>query len=502
MIYSKQFVIAKKKYIADGFQCIKLTNDFILSYHEDLSVFMSDDKRIILLGDAWQVDPTYQSPIEEIRKLLQQKKGPLPMESILTMEETWCGRYVLIAEGNVFLDASGLLGVFYSADGGISSSCGLLAKVMGFQEQIFEAKEDCRWLPGPCTQYKEIKRILPSQIYNYWDQKSIPKNLLSSRQFSYRTESELAKIFADYFVNSLNNMVSMFADWEIYIALSGGYDSRTVVALAEYAGINYKCYTQEHESLTVGDTVIPKKVCSILHREHLYIERDSANYDSQKEKEYIRHTGGLANDADRLYYAYHQYDPLLGTKKKKVLLLRGHVWESVIEYYRTFISDKVDFKSIFNYFYADNYPLLKRSLEEYFRWLEKSAQPELNVCNRFFWEQRVGSWLSSIEQGFDLCENIKSFHPVNCRLLLSILLNYPKEKRIAKMHEADIVAYACPQIKDIEYDGDRKIMNETIIQMCQGVRKAFKRLKYMGFKETAKTYINILKAKNEIKKVQ
>lgn len=501
MIYPKQFVISPKAYTAENFQSFELANGFVLSYHNNLSVFLSDDKRIILLGDAWQADPARQPPIQGIRELLRSEQGILPLESILKMEESWCGRYVLIVQGNVFLDVSGLLGVFYSAQG-ISSSCGLLANVMGLQERIFEGDKDCNWLPGPLTQYEEIKRILPGQVYNYIDHKSISRNLLSDRSFSDKTEQELLKIFADYFSSSLKNMAAMFADAEVYIALTGGYDSRAVAALAEYAGIHYKCYTQEHENMTVGDIEVPEEICAALHKEYMYIGRDPKLYSPEKATEYIRHTSGLANDADKLYYAYQQYEPLFGGRQKKVLLLRGGIWENVIEYYRKYFSDVIDPETVFDYFNANNHPLLKESLMKYFELWDEGAQANLSDCNRFYWEQRDGSWLSSIEQGFDLLENVKSFQVLNCRLLLTILINFPREKRISKMHEADIAAFACPAMKNIPYGSNKRINGRKISKIDSKIKKAVKRLKSMGLKKTVKTYIRILTVESEIKKLR
>ena len=85
---------------------------------------------------------------------------------LLAAEETWCGRYALLAGGRVYLDAAGLLGVFFGS-GGVSSSCRILAASMGLPEKRFASSSSLNWLPGPLTQYEEIRRLLPSQIYDY-----------------------------------------------------------------------------------------------------------------------------------------------------------------------------------------------------------------------------------------------------------------------------------------------------------------------------------------------
>lgn len=77
----------------------------------------------------------------------------------------------------------------------------------------------------------------------------------------------------------------------------------------------------------------------------------------------------------------------------------------------------------------------------------------MNACNRFYWEQRCGSWLSAIEQSFDILEDCISLQPLNSRLLISLLLGFPKEERVAKEHEIKIISYACSKLKDIEFGG-------------------------------------------------
>ncbi|MCR4805820.1 MAG: hypothetical protein K5981_09295, partial [Clostridia bacterium] len=114
MIHAGQFAILKSKIDLPDFRSMPLDGGWILSWHSRLSVWQSKDRRALLLGIAWQTDPDRKSPAEEIEKLLAARPEGPAREEIMSMEETWCGRYVLICQDTVFMDATGTLSVFYS----------------------------------------------------------------------------------------------------------------------------------------------------------------------------------------------------------------------------------------------------------------------------------------------------------------------------------------------------------------------------------------------------
>lgn len=416
------------------------------------------------------------------------------------MEETWSGRYIIIAHGKVYLDASGLLGVFYS-DGIFSSSLTLLTEYKGLPMIYPENSSQLNYIPGPLTQYDQIKRLLPSQIYDYRFNKLYARQLLPQPRLRYSDEKERISEIVRLLSFSIKNMQKKFSNYRILVALTGGYDSRTVVALAEKSGIEFECFTLEHERMAIGDIEIPSKICAALNRKYIYLRRNRSDYSSQRDEEYRLHTCGMANDADKGYYAHGQYHKLRDNDKK-IILLRGSVWEISIEYYRKFIGETFDEKKLFEQYGAKPGSLVWKSLEEYLSWCKENNQEGLNDCNRFYWEIRGGCWLSSIEQGFDLLDNMISFHPVNCRYLIGLLLDFPIGERITKLHEKKISVAACPQLKDIPY-GTSNVKWKDIIKslLTKAVRMA-SRLKNNGVKDTVTTYFHIITVERETKKLK
>ncbi|HIW50132.1 MAG TPA: hypothetical protein IAA10_04175 [Candidatus Blautia intestinavium] len=496
MINKKQFIIAKKKIHSSDYIYVELKNNYILSYHKDLNIYINKQYEIILLGIAWQVKEKKEDPVSEIEKLAEKYEGYIPEEEILRMEESWCGRYVLIVNEKIYLDATGLLGIFYSREG-ISSSCMMLAEIMGLPQIIYRPTFGFNWLPGPLTQYEQIKRLLPSQIYNYNDQTINSRQLLATHIPRYKDEQERIEAFSELFSNSLHNLQDMFPEKKILIALTGGYDSRTLLALAEYAGIDFDCYTLDHKKISDGDVEIPQKLCKALKKKYTYIPRKK-KYSKELEKEYIMHTGGLADDEDKRFYAYGQYRDLV-QKYGNIVLLRSSVWETVTNYYQKFLDDKgkLDIESIYSFFVANE--LVQKSLKSYFEWLEKTKQVGISDCDRFFWEQRNASWLSPIEQSFDIMEDITSLQPVNSRFLISMLADFPIQERRVKKHQDKLIAYVCPELDGIEYAKKKHGINKMIFNR---VGKLVVRIRIMGISKTIKTYIKLMQEERNLKKLK
>lgn len=489
MVNDRQFVIAKREYCGYGFRHVMLNDGFILSYHQNLQIYINQQYNLLLLGTAWNVIEDMPEPTEELENLGKQYYRYIPDEQIDMVEKNWCGRYVLIVQGRIYLDAAGLLGIFYSKEG-ISSSSQILADVMGLPEKIYRPPASIPWLPAPLTHYEQIRRLFPGQVYNYIEKKLYKRELVVQNLSESMDESGRIKYFTELFAQSLRNMAQALPDRKILIALTGGYDSRTLLALATYAGINFECFTLEHENMSKADMTIPPRLCDELKCGYTYIPREKDQYSEKLNRDYDFHTGGFANDADRLFYSYGQYQKL--TKKYgRCVLLRSSVWGIVIFNYRKIIGDEFDPESIYGNYNAQG--LVKKSLQDYFIWTRNNQQEGLNACNRFYWEQRCGSWLSAIEQSFDILEDCISLQPLNSRLLISLLLGFPKEERVAKEHEIKIISYACSKLKDFEFGGKEKQLDFRIYVLR--IKKLFWRLRSMGIKKTMQAYINIIKMK-------
>ncbi len=494
MPYPGQFVILKKPLTLPGFRTLPLSGGWVLSCHEGLEVFYLPKHEVLLLGLAWQTLPGKASPERELEALSECCEGPLSDKQLMELEESWCGRYVLICGDRVFLDACGLMPVFRS-EAGISCNLTLLAEAMGLETKIYEPGKVMNWMPGPLTHYPEITRVMPSQICCFDSGETRLRPLLAHACPDVADEEERVRVFADVFANSLRNMREKLPEHTFLLALTGGYDSRTLFALAKYAGLDFDAYTLEYDGIYLEDTELPKELCRLTGTQHHFIPRDHSRYSAELEDEYLRHTAGLIRDADRLFYAHGQYQEL-AAPYGETALLRGSIWETAVEFYGRSFDGSGPKEDFCDWFCVPEKSREKQSLDQYFDWQKHVSRPGLAPCDAFYWEQRAGCWLSAIEDGFDLLEHTVSLQPANCRLLISMLLKFPREERIVKEHQARIIRFACPAIADVPF-GKNTVPDQTILKiLAHKLKRLGCRIETRGLLRTLSLYIGMMKKKN------
>ena len=68
---------------------------------------------------------------------------------------------------------------------------------------------------------------------------------------------------------------------------------------------------------------------------------------------------------------------------------------------------------------------------------------------RFYREQRMGCWLSGVEQSLTLIDNMDSLQLCNCGRILEILAQLDLSLLVGKKHEIRIIEKICPQLLDV-----------------------------------------------------
>jgi len=468
MINDRQFFITKEHPITfSDWKEIKLLNGYSLHCHKGLNI-VYHSKNITLLGYAWQVDPKRKSPQEEL-ELLQQKNA-ICHNDVYDIEKSWCGRYVLIVNEFIYLDTCGTLGVFYS-DKIVTSSLNVLCSLEN-REVILPDIEHGKmpdFVPGMMTPYSGVKRLLPSQILNYISKECKIRPLLIDKAPSFSSDKERIYNFAQYFEHSVKNLSKIFSSIPIWIAITGGRDSRATLAFFEKAQVDYKTFTLWHNWISKPDFVIPKKLAKLTRKTHRYIKRNEKEYSEKRFNDYLIHTAKMAVDEDWLFYAYNQYQALI-ENNKPIVIIRSSIWEIPNDYYTMCYGEKSKDLTVI-YPGIKNNDLFYKSCME---WKDFVKNDELNssisFANRTLWEMRECCWLSSIEQSFDLMNGIISIQIANCRLFLSLLFGFNAKDRIQKKHEDKIASTICPAFAKIPYD----YQYETVKQKIQRIQSVVK----------------------------
>ena len=472
MINDRQFFITKEKASAfEDWKEIALLNGYSLHYHEGLNIVYQEGT-IILLGYAWQVDPSRKSPQEELSALRQ--KTDITHTDVYNIEKSWCGRYLLIVGEWIYLDTCGTLGVFFS-DKTITSSLNVLC-TLEEREVIYTNITHGKmpdFVPGMRTPYNGVLRLLPSQVLSYVTKEREIRPLLIDEAPNVYSEKERIDVFARYFVHSIKNLSKLFPDKPLWLAITGGRDSRASLACFEKAGINYKTFTLWHEWISEPDYVIPQKLAKITKRHHRFIKRDHAQYSQQRFDNYRIHTAQMAVDEDWLFYAYDQYLTLI-ENDKPIVIVRSSIWEIPNYYYTSCYGNKSEDLTCIFPGINDNALFFESCME----WNEFVKNDKLNSSisfdNRTLWEMRECCWLSSIEQSFDMMDGITSIQIVNCRLFLSHLFGFDAKDRIQKTHEDKIASHLCPAFSKIPYDYQYDSINLKIRRLQGRLKRVIK----------------------------
>jgi GT2 family glycosyltransferase len=451
--HARQFVLSRRRFERPGFRHLDLPDGSVLSFHPDLRVRATPDRRTVLLGLAWSCAPDVPDPLAAAAAC--QSDGEL--ERVL---DAWSGRWILLRDGRLRMDASGLLGVFYR-NTDCSSSLALLGEHLGFRPRrpgLQHQFGGMDFYPGPLTPQPGVFRLLPCQGFDFAagtpferpPEPPAPPFASDAERIAAVTgafDVLLRRIAADY-------------PGRVRLPLTAGYDSRTLAALLHHAGVDFGTFTMDHRRLRAGDRELPPRLSALLGRPHRFVPRP-AQPDEARFRAYDAHCAGLAVDEDRNFYAFRQY-PEPGEPSCRVAVLRGGVWESVREYYREkhklfrTASDLSEFTSAFlNVRFR---PDLQRAFAA---WLDhcRSVPSPLDPVDRYYLEQRGGAWLSSVEQSLDIIPGMDSIQPCNCRRILSILRSFAREDRIACRHQAAVIRAACPALLDLPFQGDGRFLH-------------------------------------------
>jgi len=462
LIHRRQYTIGPRPLdILPGWVNVELGRGIYLSHCPELRVSQATDADgniWHLLGLAVQTVGDRPDPVDDI--------SGATLETIQEHYHSWAGRWLLIGSGKLHLDAGGLLGCYHGTrnDSGtgqefwMSSSPAVLADVLGVDTRLrYNIKHayGIDWYILPGSGIKEIRHLLPTQILDISSGEVTPRPLLPSepRMSSYEeTLNELQKTLSTTFKN-----VSRVAE-RLWLPLTGGKDSRTILAVLKHAGLIVTAYTHHHSELSHADRTFPPKLAEAVGVKHEIFT--GGEYSPELENIYDRHTACHCPGRDRFYFARDFFKWC----RKGDVMLRSHAIEIgrlgrarfPLEEYS--ISDVPDAEAILEKWKERGFKFTGKDPTEYFpealyetlrewvAWVRQTPAQGINWRDRFSMEEGMAGWANSIEQSLDLIDADR-FYAFNCHRYVCLALQVPEEKRYPKpMHQYDLMQRLAPEL--------------------------------------------------------
>jgi hypothetical protein len=371
--------------------------------------------------------------------------GRVSSSDLIQSYRTWAGRWILTVGNELHGDASCNLGVFYAPTAGLTSSSAALLRALTKAdvcppEIVHGVGVD--WYPGPLTRARGVFRLLPSQTLRLDSLIVLHRPLLTPM---YQRD------LAHALVTGLCNVGRLFESY--HLPLTGGIDSRTVLAASTAANLKPAIYTFDKPNNTDGDRQIPPKLAAAVGLPHTYVRRQ--RFSRARQQEFDSHTLGHCVDVDRDYWAFGQWHAM----KLRGVILRGGCFGFGRRIYHRIMPDTVaagglsvdDLLAIKrNRWLRCPQPIVQKGFSAWLEWTKAHPEDGLDVRDRLFWEQRLGSWLSSIEQGLDLV-GAERIHIANSHMVYALLNRVPQELRANGTAQTEIIRRLAPELSEFRF---------------------------------------------------
>lgn len=407
-----------------------------LCAHPDLPVTHSEmqGKSLTLLG--YILDP--DSPSANDRQIVEGLLGRFAKGSDLpSLTYRMGGRWVIIAHDGektvLFHDATGLRQIYYFRTGRQETVCasqpGLIAetfKILPDPQAIEYIKSrggsdsEVYWMPGDASQYQGVRAVLPNhrldlndgEVTRYWP-----------------NDGHLQSISLDQGVTQAIGLLRGLLEsarrrYPLSIAMTAGWDSRLMLALAKDAKADLYCYTLTYPDLSERsrDIWVPAKLLKNINLAHHIIKYPEL-IDRSFKAIFKRNSSALHEaycaDAQALFDCY----------PSDRMCVTGDVAEIVKCYYRIAGGSRSKFSAA-ELASISKVGQHKFAINAFESWLSKiTGDEQIGLLDLFCWEQTAGRWHAQIRAEYDIAQ--ESFAPLNCRKLLETMLSVGEQYRVA-----------------------------------------------------------------------
>jgi hypothetical protein len=434
-VHSRQFVLDRREHrIGPGWASLDVGGGYVLSHCPELNVQDAaglGGARRVLVGHAFQAMPEAPAAEESLAG-----DGDLVEESF-----GWAGRWVVIADGLVFGDASNLLGLFYERgeDGFlVSSSLAIVAALRPGRARVERRFNRCgmNWTPPPTTKLAGVQKLLPDQAIDLRADAVRQVSKLPSVHGPSLDAPAAGRLLLDALERVWRGLAASFP--RIRLTLTSGLDSRTLMAAGLSSGIRFDAVTLEHGRMSLADRTLPAEICARSGVAHRFVPL--ARRRPGLDRVYDDHTLRDVNEADREFWRRGMFDwaehgdcvvrgAAFGLGRFHLdSVFRGLTWDDVAADPARLARRFGDFTSV---------ALEAAQLRAWVDWRARHPGPH-GWIRSFHHDQKLCGWAAAGEQGLDLLRGT-SINPANCGYVLDLLQRSTHEPRGGGAYQLECV---------------------------------------------------------------
>jgi hypothetical protein len=216
------------------------------------------------------------------------------------------------------------------------------------------------------------------------------------------------------------------------IGLTGGRDSRVILAAALAADLDVVTTTTLWDGMAHGDLELPPRIAQIAGVPHYTARAGRVHEDlvALFDEHCARHS--VERVRTGLASGHH---PDHGRP-----VISGNVFELGRFYYHSLPKDlDSGFK--------------EERLADWVTWVQEHPEP-LDWRDRFYWEQRLAGWASSTAQAVDIAP-FERFFPANSRRFVSTLLHFPEPQRRRGAPQQALLELLSPELARLPFNPER-----------------------------------------------
>lgn len=420
-VANRQYFISPVRYSITDMHEIVFGEGLYVYIGEGLDYIQSRDrngKDYLILGDVY---------CSETNLSVEDAVSDYDGSGINDLVYKWTGRWIVIGEDEVQIDACGLMQAFYGEHNNnwfVSSSLALINAVTELQIGGEVDNDGINWQLLPLTLIDGVKSLICTQKIRYTLSDLVVLPNLWVKDLSALTTDAKVEILTGNLKATLCN-VQKFSGRDIWIALTAGKDSRLVLAAAISAGIKFQTYTAEHSNISHSDVKLPGKIAKHYGFTHRFIRAKKKS--DLKAREYLDFNGGNSKGADLEFYANGQFDCI----PSDAIVIRGGIFEAGQRFGRTILTDEINhLKEDYTKYYNKSFECARQT-DALDLWIQNAIEYPISfmdIRDRLYLEQRVGGWVASIEQALGI-NKWTSLQLANNRENLSVLLSASEEER-------------------------------------------------------------------------